>query len=237
MANAVPGVASPALPLAPVAAYALGLGGACLFAWIAAAELIGAPPPYHASRGDYMGPLRWTVTWLWLAPLPYAFAWFVLVGRRPARAFLALAVLAVLTGVIVPVAGLALFALGPLVVMGSVPVAMLFGLAMATLQEDVPPGLTSEWRSAHVQGCFLALGPYSLAMATFYAMTLSRGGAPGRAAQLIVPLVILAGGWCFHAVWCWRLLPVEQRGSAPWARVAILLLGLGGAAAGTLAWV
>lgn len=233
MADAVPGVASPTLPLAPVA-YAAGLGGACVFAWIAAAELIGAPPASHGPQ-DYLGPLRWTVTWLWLAPLPYAFAWFVLFSRHPRRAFLALAVLAVLTGVIVPVAGLALFALGPLVIMGSVPVAMVFGLAMAALQEDVPPGLESEWRSAHVQGCFLALGPYSLAMATFYAMTLSPGGAPGRAAQLIVPLVMLAGGWCFHAVWCWRLLPAEQRAATPWGRIAVLLVGFGSVALAALA--
>lgn len=235
MANAVPGVASPTLPLAPVA-YAVGLGGACIFAWIAAAALIGAPPAHHGPQ-DYIGPLRWTVTWLWLAPLPYAFAWFILFGRHARRAFLALAILAVLTSVLVPVAGLALFALGPLVIMGSVPVAMLFGLAMAALQEDVAPGLESEWRSAHVKGCFLALGPYSLAMATFYAMTLSPGRAPGQTTQLVVPLVILSGGWCFHAVWCWRLLPAEKRGAAPWGRVAVLLLGLGGVAASTLAWV
>ncbi len=235
MANAAPGVASPSLPLAPVA-HAVGLGGACVFAWIAAAELIGVPPPYHGPQ-DYIGPLRWTVTWLWLAPLPYAFAWFVLFSRHPRRALPALAVLGVLTGVMVPVAGLALFALGPLVIMGSVPVAMLFGLAMAALQDNATPGLESEWRSAHVQGCVLALGPYSLAMATFYAMTLSPGGAPGRAAQLVVPLAMLAGGWCFHAAWCWRLLPAEQRATAPWGRVALLLLGLGGVAAGTLAWM
>ena len=140
-----------------------------------------------------------------------------------------------LSGVIVPVAGLALFALGPLVIMGSVPVAMVFGLAMAALQEDVPPGLESEWRSAHVQGCFLALGPYSLAMATFYAMTLSPGGAPGRTAQMVAPLAMLAVGWCFHAVWCWRLLPAEQRAAAPWGRIAVLLVGFGSVALAALA--
>ena len=68
MADAVPGVASPTLPLAPVAC-AVGLGGACVLAWIAAAALIGPPPAYHGPQ-DYIGPLRWTVTWLWLAPLP-----------------------------------------------------------------------------------------------------------------------------------------------------------------------
>lgn len=235
MADAVPGVASPTLPLAPVAC-AVGLGGACVLAWIAAAALIGPPLAYHGPQ-DYIGPLRWTVTWLWLAPLPYAFAWFVLFSRHPSRAFLALAVLSVLTGVIVPVAGLALFALGPLVVMGSVPVAVLFGLTMAKLQDNAAPGLESEWRSAHVQGCFLALGPYSFAMATFYAMTISPGGAPGRAAQMVAPLAMLAGGWCFHAVWCWRLLPAEQRVAAPWGRIVVLLLVLGGVAAGTLGWV
>lgn len=169
-----------------------------MFAWIAAAVLIGGPPPYHRPR-DYSGPPTWTVIWLWLAPLPYAFAWFVLVSQHVSRAFLALVVLGMLTGVIVPVAGLALFALGPLAVIGSVPVAMLFGLMMSALQDDVPPGLEGEWRRVHVQGCLLALAPYSLVMATFYAMTLSMN-APGRVAHLAVPLAILAGGWCFHAV-------------------------------------
>lgn len=234
MAGALPSAASRTLPLAPVVAYAAGLGGACVLVWIAAATLIGPPPAYHAQR-SYTGPLGWTMAWLWLAPLPYAFAWFVLVSRRIARAFLALAVLGVLTAVIVPVAGLALFALGPLVVMGSVPVAMLFGLAMAALQEDVPPALAGEWRSAHVQGCLLALAPYSLVMAIFYAMTLSPAGAPGRTTRLVVPLIILAGGWCFHAFWCWQLLSPAQRAATPWARVAILLASLGIAALAALA--
>lgn len=233
MADAAPGVASPTLPLAPVV-YAVGLGGACVLAWIAAAALIGPPPAPHAPR-DYIGPLHWAVMWLWLAPLPYAFAWFVLVSRHLNRAFLAVAVLSLVTGVIAPVAGLALLALGPLVIMGSVPVAMLFGLVMSALQDDVPPGLEDEWRSAHVQGCFLALAPYSLVIATFYAMTLSPGGAPSRLVQLVAPLAVLAAGWCFHAVRCWRLLPPERRAAAPWWRVAALLASFGIVALAALA--
>ena len=227
MVNARPGIAYRMSPHAPVLSYAMGLAGASVLAWIAAATLIGSPPLYHRPR-DYAGPLYWTVTWLWLAPLPYAFAWFVLVSRRLARAFLALVVLGVLTAVIVPVAGLALFTLGPIVIMGSVPVALLFGLVMAALQDDVVPGQESAWRSAHVQGCLLALAPYSLAVATFYAMTVL-GRAPGRTTQMVVPLTVLSGGWCFHAVWCWRLLPEERRGTARWSRVAILLIGFGAA--------
>ena len=235
MAGAAPSVAGRPIPLTPLASYVLGLFGTCVLVWTVGHALIGAPPRYHGPA-DYTGPLRWTVTWLWLAPLPYAFAWFVLVSRHLARAFLALAVLAVLTGVLGPVAGLALFALGPLVVMGSVPVAIVFGLVMAALQDGVEPGQEDEWRSAHVQGCLLALAPYSLVMATFYAMALSPGGAPGAIAHLVAPLAVLAGGWCFHATWCWRLLSPERRAAALWGRVAGLVLGLGILAVGALAW-
>ncbi len=235
MADAAPSIAARTWPTAALVAYAAGLGGTCVLAWITAAALIG-PPPLHYRPGDYIGPLHWTVAWLWLAPLPYAFAWFVLVSRHLTRAFLAVAVLGVVTGVIAPVAGLALLALGPLVIMGCVPVAMLFGLVMAALQDDVPPGLEDEWRSAHVQGCFLALAPYSLVMATFYAMALLPGGPPGRLVQLVTPLAVLAGGWCFHAVWCWRLLSPEQHAAAPRWRVAVLLTSFGIAALVALAW-
>jgi hypothetical protein len=234
MADAAPSIAARTSMTAPLVAYVAGLSGACVLAWITAAALIGPPPPYFRP-GDYIGPLHWTVAWLWLAPLPYAFAWFVLISRHVSRAFLAVAVLGLVTGVIAPVAGLALLALGPLVIMGSVPVAMLFGLVMAALQDDVPPGLEGEWRSAHVQGCFLALAPYSLVMATFYAMALSPGGAPGGVVQVVAPLAVLAGGWCFHAVWCWDLLSPEQRAAAHRGRIAVLLACFGIAAVAALA--
>ncbi|MBR0649154.1 hypothetical protein GXW78_05735 [Roseomonas terrae] len=234
MADALTSVAHRTSAATSPVAYAVGLGGACLLAWIAASVLIGAPPPYHRP-GDYTGPLHWTVAWLWLAPLPYVFAWFFLVSRHLTRAFLALAILGVLTGAVAPVAGMALLGLGPLVIMGSVPVAMLFGVVMAALQDDVPPGLADEWQGAHVKGCFLALAPYSLAMAAFYAMTLSPGGAPGRVVQTVLPLAVLAVGWCFHAAWCWRLLSPARRGAVPWWRVAVLLSVFGIAVLAALA--
>jgi hypothetical protein len=217
-----------------VGRYLLGLAGFTVLAWIAADALIGIRRPY-LSPADYAQPLHWTMSWLWFAPLPYAFAWFVLVSGRISRAFLALCVLAVLNAVIMLPASLPLIAMMPLVALVSIPFALVFGLAMAALQDEVPPSHEKEWRTAHMHGCLAALPAFSFTMVMSYAVPSAQGGWHALLLHQMLPLAVLLAGWMFHAARCWRLLAPERRGTAQGQRV-VVLSGVGAAVAAAISF-
>jgi hypothetical protein len=207
--------------------YLLGVLGAAVLGWIAAAPWLPTPP---TPRGFYADGPRWFAAWAWFAPLPYAFAWFAMVGGGAGRAALAIVVLGAL-GAVTMLFGLLAAALAQAlgVMIGCVLVWAIFTVAMAALQDGVPPEQASDWRWTHAQA-------WLVAMSTFWLAMLPAASAPrgqGLLVALAVPLGAFLAGLTFHAIMCWRMLTEERRQTRLWGHVAALLGGGAGLVVGS----
>ncbi len=191
-----------------------------LFVTSALVWLACVPLGPDSTPGDIpLGQIFW---WYWIVPLPYLFAWFLLVVPSVPRALAAVAAVAaanlVITaaGLLVGVFSFTLLALPAMVVAGRV---LGFVVALAHVRAVAWAGWKA-WRRIHVVGGNVA--GFGLAFALIAVMVNTKERPPAYG-DWIAFGAASALGFLFHAISARRQLHADGSAIAPPARMAALL--------------